>query len=106
MWLRSIKENKNSYLYWGYLLIIGIIFYLMNYFTPFYQDDFHYGFITGTSERIETIVDILKSQYTHYFTTNGRFIPHFFVQFFDGIASKQYFNLINSLVFITYIYIY
>lgn len=105
MWLKSIKENKASYFYWGYLLIIGIIFYLMNCFTPLYSDDWHYCFVYGTTEPIKSLSDILKSQYIHYFEMNGRFIPHFFVQFFDGIAGKEWFNIINAIVFIIFLHL-
>ena len=100
MWLKNIKENKISYLYWGYLLIIGIIFYLMNCFTPLYSDDWHYCFVFGTTEPIKSLSDILKSLYIHYFEMNGRFIPHFFVQFFDGIAGKTWFDIANAIMFI------
>lgn len=105
MWLKSIKENKTSYLYWGYLCIIGIIFYLMNRFTPLYSDDWHYCFIFGTTTPIESFGDILKSQYTHYFEMNGRFIPHFIVQFFDGIMGKEWFNLMNAIVFLIFLHL-
>ena len=74
MWLESIKENK---LIIATLVIMGGIFYLMNVWTPFHADDWHYCFIYGTTQPIRTIGDILTSQYTHYFEQNGRFIPHF-----------------------------
>lgn len=105
MWLKSIKENKTSYLYWGYLFIFGIIFYLMNVLTPFYIDDWHYQFKYGTTIPIQSISDILESQYKHYFQMNGRFIPHFIVQFFDGIAGKAIFNIANTFIFLVFIHL-
>lgn len=103
MWLKNIKENRDSYMYWGYIAIIGIIFYLMNCFTPLFSDDWHYCFIYGTTYRINSIADIIKSQYIHYYEMNGRLIPHIFVQFFDSIAGKECFNIINTIVFIIFI---
>ena len=97
MWLKNIKENRTDYLYWGYLAIIGVIFYLMNCFTPLFSDDWHYCFIFGTTNPIESLKDLFISQYTHYFQQNGRFIPHVIVQFFDGIAGKEWFNIFNAI---------
>lgn len=105
MWLENIKENKSAAIYWGYLAIIGVIFYLMNCYTPFRSDDWHYCFIYGTTEPIDSFSDIIKSQYIHYFQVNGRFIPHFIVQFFDGIAGKEWFNFFNAIVFFIFLHL-
>lgn len=75
------------------IIISGIIFYLLNHFTPLYSDDWHYNFIYGTFENINNLSDIIKSQYIHYFKVNGRFIPHFIIQLFDGILGKELFNI-------------
>ena len=77
----------------------------MNCYTPFRSDDWHYCFIYGTTESIDSISDILKSQYIHYFEVNGRFTPHFIVQFFDGIAGKESFNLMNAIVFLLFLHL-
>lgn len=97
MWLKNITNNIYYYLL---LTTIGIVFYLLNYYSPLSSDDWHYGFICGTQKQIETILDIFKSQYYHYLNMNGRFIPHFFVQLFDGLLGKQIFNLVNSIIFL------
>lgn len=97
--------KKYKYYYFAYLLIIGIVFYLMNYFTPFYSDDWHYNFIYGTHNQIQSIKDILYSQYLHYFNLNGRFVPHFFVQLFDGILGKPFFNFVNTIVFVLFMHL-
>ena len=98
-----MKDNK--YLYFGYLLIIGLVFYLMNVFTPLFCDDWHYNFIYGTQTQIKTLGDVLYSQYLHYFSMNGRFVPHFFVQLFDGILGKGLFNVVNTFMFMAFIYL-
>lgn len=102
MWLESIKENKVVIVV---LAIIGGIFYLMNVWTPLYSDDWHYCFIYGTTQHIHSIGDILASQYVHYFEVNGRFIPHFFVQLFDGIIGKEGFNIANAIMFVAFFHL-
>lgn len=85
------------------IIISGIIFYILNHFTPLYSDDWHYNFIYGTFENINNLSDIIKSQYIHYFKVNGRFIPHFIVQLFDGILGKELFNIFNTIAFIFFL---
>ena len=62
-----------------------------------------YNFIYGTFENINSLSDIIKSQYIHYFNVNGRFIPHFIVQLFDGILGKELFNIFNTIAFIFFL---
>ena len=104
MWLENIKENKSSLYYWGYLASIGVIFYIMNYYTPLSADDFRYAFMFGANRRIESISDIVTSQYYHYLEMNGRTIPHILIQLFIGIIGKSTYNFINTLIFITFIH--
>lgn len=87
------------------ITISGIIFYILNYFTPLYSDDWHYNFIYGSLENINSLSDIIKSQYIHYFNVNGRFIPHFIVQLFDGILGKEIFNIFNTIAFILFLHL-
>ena len=97
--------RKYAFAHGGYLLTVGVAFYLMNAFTPLFSDDWHYNFIYGTNEQIRTFTDVLRSQYIHYFNANGRFVPHFFVQIFDGILGKEVFDIVNTGVFIAFIYL-
>lgn len=87
------------------IIVSGIIFYILNYFTPLYSDDWHYNFIYGTLININNLSDIIKSQYIHYFEVNGRFIPHFIVQLFDGILGKEIFNIFNTIAFILFLHL-
>lgn len=82
---------------------IGIVFYMLMVFSPLFSDDWNYYLIFGTQQRIESLRDIFVSQYTHYFQNNGRFVPHFFVQLFDGLLGKGLFNIVNTLVFVVFI---
>ena len=72
-------------------------------FTPLFSDDWNYYLIFGTSQRITSLADVFVSQYHHYFLNNGRFIPHFFVQSFDGLWGKSLFNITNTCVFLLFI---
>ncbi len=78
---------------------------LLTMFTPLSSDDFNYYLIFGTLEPIASIQDIFISQYNHYFMNNGRFVPHFFVQLFDGIMGKEVFNVINALFFAAFLWL-
>ena len=98
-----MKDNK--YLYYGYLLLIGVVFYVMNAFTPLFSDDWHFAFIFRTDTRIKTLGDVLYSEYLHYLNYTGRTVPHFFVQLFDGILGKPAFNLINAGILVLFLHL-
>lgn len=104
MLLGKVKlENKRSY--YSLLFLLGMVFFFINVLTPLFSDDWHYGFIFKTSIHIQSMADILKSQYIHYFIANGRFIPHFLLQSFDGLLNKSVFDIANALVFILFIHL-
>ena len=87
------------------LLVVAVVMWFLNHFTPLFLDDWHYAFIFGTLEPIRSIGDILVSQWHHYFEfTNGRFVAHFFVQLFDGILGKGLFNVFNAVFFAVFLY--
>lgn len=99
MLLGKVKlESKSAYC--SLLLITSVLFYTINALTPLYSDDWHYGFIWGTSVHISSLTDVLFSQYNHYFGVNGRFIPHLLLQTFDGLLGKNAFNIANTFVFV------
>lgn len=102
--MRMIKTS-NRVLCLAVLAVIAIVMYLLNRFTPLFCDDWHYVFIYGTTTPIQTLGDIFRSQWIHYFeSTNGRFIAHWFVQLFDGILGKGVFNVFNALAFAVFLY--
>lgn len=82
-----------TYLNVTFFIIVLFFIYALNSFTPLYSDDWHYNFIYGTLNDIDSLGDIIKSQYVHYFEVNGRFVPHFFVQLFDGLLGKGLFDI-------------
>ena len=77
----------------------GLLFYLLNVFTPICADDFSYVYSFATGERISSLPDIFISQYTHYFTMNGRSVLHFLAQLFLWMG-KPVFNVINTFAFL------
>ena len=95
--------NKESLLYYFFLIFLCVGVLVMNICTPLYSDDFHYKYIFEPDflmqKPIESISDIIQSQFVHYFNFNGRFVPHFFVQLFDGLLGKRSFDICNALIF-------
>ena len=82
---------------------LGLAFYTLMRFSPFFSDDWNYYLIFGTDQPITTLRDIFVSQYNHYLLNNGRFVPHFFVQLFDGLLGKGLFNIVNTAVFLLFL---
>ena len=87
------------------LCSIGLAFYMLMVFSPLYSDDWNYYLIFGTDQRISSLRDIFVSQYNHYLLNNGRFVPHFFVQLFDGLLGKGLFNIVNTAVFLLFLFL-
>jgi len=86
--------------------IVGGLFYVINRFTPLYDDDWQYRLIFGTFDKVDSFADIIKSQYNHYLNHgNGRIFVHTVVQFFDCIVGKQFFNVFNAIMFLCFIHV-
>jgi len=82
------------------LSIISFISY-MNFLTPLFADDFSYSVSFVTKEPISSFTDVLKSQYLHYFTTNGRSVVHTLAQVLLAIG-KPALNIINGVTFLAF----
>lgn len=87
------------------LIFLGFLY--LNRLTPLTMDDFSYSFIFdetqfSETERVQTISDVIVSQYNHYFHYNGRSIVHTFVQIFLGIFGDRIiiFDIFNSIFFV------
>lgn len=98
-----LKTNKDKYTI--LLYSIGIIFFILNIYTPMHSDDWFYAHITNSSQKIENLSDLFKSQYIHYFEMNGRFIPHLILQFFIGFTNKFIFSLANTFIFCLFLHL-
>ena len=88
-----------------FLLVVFVIMYLFNRFTPRFSDDWHYVFIFGTTNPIKSIGDVFLSQYIHYFELHGRSLVHFIDQVFDALIGKQVFNVFNAAFFPVFLYL-
>lgn len=104
--MKLLKANSATL----YLLLIGILYYVLCYLFPITLcDDIVYKFV-WTSDNdsfttpISNIKDIAISQYIHYHVLNGRSIVHFLLQLFDGIIGKGVLNIISSIFFCCLIY--
>ena len=80
-------------------LLISFLFYILNYYTPLYADDYSYSFSFSTGERMESISQIIDSQIGHYQNTNGRSITHSLAQMFL-LAGDDVFNYTNVIFFL------
>ena len=108
---RQGKEWCGQYSGWGLLLLLGIFFFVLNFWLPLFSDDYAYAFIwdgtnggnllarPGALERVSSFGDIFVSQWSHYFTWGGRVVAHTLVQFFLW-QGKGLFNVCNTLIFL------
>jgi hypothetical protein len=74
----------------------------MNIFTHRIGDDFYWENISGTSQRVRSVLDIFSSIY-NYYTANGgmaggRIVAVFITQLFL-LVGKSYFNIANAIVY-------
>ncbi|MDL2214943.1 DUF6056 family protein [Dysgonomonas sp. OttesenSCG-928-M03] len=83
------------------LLTVFIITFLLNYLYPLYADDWVYLMKMPENIPVQNLMDILHTQYLHYFTTGGRIIVHIIaqIQLFIG---APYNDILNSVVYIVF----
>ena len=93
----------------AFLGLIVALFYVVNCLTPYFSDDWHYCMMIGPNgeeERwIESIRDVVVSNYYHYFQVNGRVVPHFFLMTFDALLGKHLFNVFNAILVWFYLHL-
>jgi hypothetical protein len=84
------------------LIVISIcvilLFLLLNIYTPLVSDDYSY------SIGINSVLDILKSQYNSFFNWGGRNPAHFIAQFWL-LLGKPFFNIANTLIYCVFIFL-
>ncbi|MDQ0194125.1 DUF3329 domain-containing protein [Paenibacillus wynnii] len=92
-----MKFTKYSSLY-----LLALLFAYMasiNYLIPLFADDFNYSFMWDKSKRIENLMDVIRSQYMHYFEWGGRTVAHTLGQILL-MSDKWVIALSNSLMFV------
>ncbi len=105
-----LKEKRigNKYKCICFLCSVYLFFYTLNILTPMaFGDDYVYSFVweghsmfEPMSEKVRRLAsfhDLLVSQWSHYFTGNGRTVSHTIVQSFLWMG-KDVFNFFNALI--------
>ena len=93
----QIIEQKNARwhdaAYWGLLLAVCVVFYILNLWTSFKEDDMEFSLLRNAG-----FVDFWKARWDHYLTSNGR-CADFYATLFCAYLGKPLFNVVNTLVF-------
>ncbi len=95
----TMEQNRKNAPDWFALLLItsiAAVFFVLNRYQPLASDDFGYSMMYGTSNRPESLVDIIVSQYHHWHAVNGRFVVHCIAQFFL-MYDKLFFDIANTM---------
>ena len=92
------------------IVLAAVAFYALNLLSPEFHDDFVYKFmlVNGSvdySRPVNSLADVFRSQWEHYFVANGRSVVHVLVQVFTGLLGKQVFNVLNAIVFAIFVYL-
>lgn len=111
-------KNRLAHLFLIVIVLCVSIFYIVNESLPFVMDDALYAHIYPESpidnesphslnveNEIQTFRDVLKSQYHHYFTKNGRAGVHLIVQCFCGLWGKNSYNICSTIVFLLFVFL-
>lgn len=83
-----------------FILLIGVGMYILNHYTTLIADDYNYSFCFG--HRTTGIMDILQSQYHHYFEWSGRVVAHSIAQIFL-MYDKFVFDVANTFAYLAMI---
>lgn len=88
-----------------FLLVFGFIsfcfIFKLNMMTNLSADDFVYSFIWGTDNRVQSLSDVIYSQYRHYMEWGGRSVAHTIVQTIL-LLGKTEIRFLNSLVYVLF----
>lgn len=105
---RNSREGDG---YWLFLMIVGFAMLWLNLLdVPTLSDDMIYRFAWQTDDTspVETIGglgDLLRSQWTHYLSVNGRFIPHLLAQGFLVFLPPVVMQVADTLMFVLLIHL-
>ena len=95
---------------WAVIIFFAGTFLLMNLLTPHLTDDYAYSFVwdgahggnfrndVGDLQRVQSIGDVIVSQYSHWLTWGGRSVAHTLLQTF-GMADKIFFDFANAFMY-------
>jgi len=97
-WDNTRRNRITDVLYW--ILLIGgcAVFFLMNLYTTAKEDDlFHSSIGGGSTQPIDSLMDVLRS-WVAYYKYDAR-TANIISFTFNGILGKSIFNVCNTLVF-------
>ncbi len=91
----QIKQSSrwHNVAYWGLMLAVCVIFYVLNLWTSYKEDDMEFSLLSNVG-----FMDFLRAQYDHFFTSNGR-CADLFATMFCAFLGKPVFNVCNTLIF-------
>ncbi|WP_418710570.1 DUF6056 family protein, partial [Allofournierella sp.] len=99
--MRRLQLKKRTPAQWGTAAVLAAAFLVMlvfNCLTPLISDDYSYLLRFPTHEPVETFLDLVVSQYYHYFQWGGRTIGIGLNQLFLWLG-KGVFNIFNAAAF-------
>lgn len=100
---QKLEENKREYTLLSIvLLIFFILIFVLNKLYPLYADD--WGYIYAGKSFTEAVDISFQKLYNQYFTWGGRMVVHAIAHFLSWLGLTLG-DLINSLVFVFFIYI-
>ena len=103
---KGIKsKQRNLAISIGILTIVAVVIFLFSDTVIWIVDDINYQFNMAASPltRIGSVWDIFESQWEHYFTVNGRYVAHWFVQLYCGLLGQTAFAISNAVVYVLFI---
>ena len=71
-----------------------VFVFWLNHLTPFCSDDYGYGLISGSAERLGTVMNA----WTENWRDGHRPVVHFLVRLFAGVTGKPLFNFCNTVM--------
>lgn len=97
-----LRNRKFYYLSWGIaILLSGILFCFMIEAQEFIDDDHFYKLVFGTDQEVQSLSDILLSQWRHYFNQGGRNVVHTIAQILIFIG-KPWCSIINAITIVLF----
>ena len=94
------SEKKRIFIFY---ICCFLLLFLLNSFSPYVYDDLSYRYIWGTTERVKSVSDVIRSQMDHYVTWGGRSVAHTIGQLFLISDSKLLFNIMNSIIYLIHL---
>lgn len=95
--------SKKNYLL---LAAVAALVFGLSEYIEWYGDALLYRFSFATGEPVRSMTDVLSSQYTHYFTMNGRIWAHVLCQGFAAMWGQTAFAVCNAVVYIAFVWLF